>query len=97
MQVDGIDAAISEIDREVDADVESFHTAITMLTTFPRVSDLSARVIMAEIKRGSCNCCRCFSSILKTGPAQLGGFPRGGRSLRSAHRAVAEGDGLRGE
>jgi transposase len=48
-QVDAIDAAISEIDREVDANVEPFRTAVTILTTIPGVSDLSARVIMAEI------------------------------------------------
>ncbi len=48
-QVDAIDAAISEIDREVDANVEPFRTAITLLTTIPGVSDLSARVIIAEI------------------------------------------------
>jgi transposase len=48
-QVDAIDAAISEIDREVDANVEPFRTAITILITIPGVSDLSARVIMAEI------------------------------------------------
>jgi transposase len=48
-QVDAIDAAISEIDREVDANVEPFRTEITILITSPGVSDLSARVIMAEI------------------------------------------------
>jgi transposase len=48
-QVDAVDAAISEIDREVDANVEPFRTAITILLTIPGVSDLSARVIMAEI------------------------------------------------
>jgi transposase len=48
-QADAIDAAISEIDREVDAHVEPFRTGITILTTIPGVGDLSARVIMAEI------------------------------------------------
>ena len=47
-QVDAIDAAISEIDREVDANVEPFRAGITILTTIPGVGDLSARVI-AEI------------------------------------------------
>jgi hypothetical protein len=78
MQVDAIDAAISEIDREVDANVESFHTAITMLTAFPGVSDLSARVIMA-VKRGSWSCCRCFSSILKTGLRSSEDFREGSK------------------
>jgi transposase len=48
-QVDAIDAAISEIDREVDANDEPFRTAITILTTIPGFSELSARVIIAEI------------------------------------------------
>ena len=48
-QVDAIDAAIDRIDREVDAHVEPFRAAIVILTTIPGVSDLSARVIMAEI------------------------------------------------
>jgi transposase len=41
-QVDAIDAAISEIDRGVDANVEPFRTGITILTTIPGVGDLSA-------------------------------------------------------
>jgi len=48
-QIDALAGAIAEIDREVDAHVEPFRTAITLLTTIPGVSDLSARVIMAEI------------------------------------------------
>ncbi len=48
-QVDAIDAAIAEIDREVDAKIEPFHVAASLLTTIPGVSDLSARVIIAEI------------------------------------------------
>lgn len=48
-QVDAIDAAISQIDQEVDAHVEPFRAAITILTTIPGISDLSARVIIAEI------------------------------------------------
>jgi transposase len=47
--IDALAGAIAEIDREVDAHVEPFRTAITLLTTIPGVSDLSARVIMAEI------------------------------------------------
>jgi transposase len=48
-QIDTFDAAIAEIDGEVDANVEPFRTAIRLLTTIPGVSDLSARTIMAEI------------------------------------------------
>jgi len=50
-QIDAIDGAIGEIDREVDAHVEPFRTAIGLPTTIPGVSDLSARVILAEIGR----------------------------------------------
>jgi len=47
--IDAIDAAITEIDREVDANIEPFRTAITILSTIPGVSQLSAEVIAAEI------------------------------------------------
>ncbi len=50
-QIDALDAAIAEIDQEVDADVEPFRAAIALLTTIPGVSALSARVILAEIGR----------------------------------------------
>jgi transposase len=50
-QVDALDAAIGDIDREVDAHVEPFRAAIQLLTTIPGISDLSARVIIAEIGR----------------------------------------------
>jgi transposase len=50
-QIDAIDGAIGEIDREVDTHIEPFRTAIGLLTTIPGVSDLSARVILAEIGR----------------------------------------------
>jgi transposase len=50
-QIDAIDAAIEEIDQEVDADVEPFRTAIALLTTIPGVSVLSAEIILAEIGR----------------------------------------------
>ena len=48
-QIDTFDAAIAEIDEEVDANVEPFRVAIRLLTTIPGGSDLSARTIMAEI------------------------------------------------
>ena len=47
--IDAIDAAITEIDREVDANIEPFRTAITILSTIPGVSQLSAEVIAPEI------------------------------------------------
>jgi transposase len=50
-QIDAIDGAIAEIDREVDTNLEPFRAAIRLLTTIPGVSDLSARVILAEIGR----------------------------------------------
>jgi transposase len=48
-QIDAINAAIGEIDQEVDAQVEPFRTAIQLLTTIPGISELSAGVILAEI------------------------------------------------
>jgi transposase len=48
-QIDTLDAAIVEIDQEVDANVEPFRAAITILTTIPGISELSARTIVAEI------------------------------------------------
>jgi transposase len=50
-QVDAIDAAIDQIDLEVDALVEPFRTAVQLLTTIPGIDELSARVILAEIGR----------------------------------------------
>ena len=48
-QIDTLEAAIDEIDREVDTHLEPFRTPIELLTSIPGVSDLSARVIVAEI------------------------------------------------
>jgi transposase len=48
-QIDAINAAIGQIDPEVDALIEPFRIAIQLLTTIPGVSDLSASVILAEI------------------------------------------------
>ena len=50
-QIDAINAAIGEIDQEVDAQIEPFRTAIQLLTTIPGISELSAGVILAEIGR----------------------------------------------
>ncbi len=48
-QIDTLDSAITEIDQEVDLNVEPFLAAITLLTTIPGISALSARMILAEI------------------------------------------------
>jgi transposase len=50
-QIDAIDATIGDIDQEVDAHVEPFRTTVQLLTTIPGVSELSARIILAEIGR----------------------------------------------
>src|SRR5580693_1717093 len=47
--IDAIDAAIGQIDQEVDAHVEPFRTTIKILSSIPGISDLSAEVIVAEI------------------------------------------------
>jgi transposase len=47
--IDVLNASIDEIDREVDANIEPFRTAIQILSTIPGISQLSAEVIVAEI------------------------------------------------
>jgi transposase len=49
--IDAIDAAITQIDQEVDAQIEPFRTTIQLLTTIPGINELSACVILAEIGR----------------------------------------------
>ncbi|MCP4382424.1 MAG: IS110 family transposase [Hyphomicrobiales bacterium] len=46
-----LDAAVAEIDREVEDIIEPFRQAVSLLTSIPGISDLSARVILAEIGR----------------------------------------------
>jgi len=46
-QIDALTSAIAEIDREVEAVIEPFRTAIKLLNSIPGVSDLSAQTIMA--------------------------------------------------
>ena len=48
-QVDALDAAIAEIDREADAGLACFRDAVKQLSTIPGVSELSAQVILSEI------------------------------------------------
>ena len=47
--VDALDAAIAEIDAEVDRDLDPFRQAVRQLRTIPGVSDLTAQVIVSEI------------------------------------------------
>jgi len=48
-QVDALDAAIAEIDLEVDRGLDPFRQAVCQLRTIPGVSDLTAQVIVSEI------------------------------------------------
>ena len=48
-QIDAIDAAIEQIDQEVDAEFAPFRDAVRLLSTIPGVGDLGARVIVSEI------------------------------------------------
>ena len=50
-QIDAINAAIEQIDQEVDQRVEPFRTTVLLLTTIPGIDELSAGVILAEIGR----------------------------------------------
>jgi transposase len=47
--LDATDAAIARIDKEVDGNVEPFRSAIQLLNTIPGLSQLTSRVIVAEI------------------------------------------------
>lgn len=48
-QIDGLDAAIATIDREVDEGLAPFRVAVELVSTIPGVSALSAQVIVSEI------------------------------------------------
>jgi transposase len=48
-QFDALDDAITEIDAEVDRDLDPFRQAVRQLRTIPGVSDLTAQVIVSEI------------------------------------------------
>jgi transposase len=48
-QFDALDAAIAEIDAEVDRDLDPFRQAVRLLRTIPGVSDLTAQIIVSEI------------------------------------------------
>ena len=48
-QIDSFDAAIAQIDREVDANLASFRTGIELLISIPGVAALAAQTIISEI------------------------------------------------
>lgn len=48
-QIDAFDAAIAELDREVDTGLACFRDAVERLSTIPGISQLSAQVIVSEI------------------------------------------------
>jgi transposase len=48
-QIDALDAAIVDIDREVNRELDPFRDAVRLLRSIPGVSDLTARVIVSEI------------------------------------------------
>jgi transposase len=48
-QIDANNAAVEEIDQEVDAQIEPFRSAVQLLTTIPGIDELSACIILAEI------------------------------------------------
>src|SRR5262249_33183234 len=47
--IDTLDAAIAELDREVEAGIAPFRTAVEQVTTTPGVKSLAARTILSEI------------------------------------------------
>ena len=48
-QIDAIDTAVAEIDREVNDRIEPFRITVELLTTIPGIGELAARIIAAEI------------------------------------------------
>ena len=48
-QIDAIDTAVAEIDREVNERIEPFRITVELLTTIPGIGELAARIIAAEI------------------------------------------------
>ena len=48
-QINALDAAITEIDRVVDANLAPFRTGVELLTSIPGINTLSAQVILSEI------------------------------------------------
>lgn len=48
-QIDALDRAIAEVDKEVEANLAPFRDLIPVLTSIPGIGDLAARVLLAEI------------------------------------------------
>jgi len=48
-QIDALDEAIADIDREVNRELDPFRDAVRLLRSIPGVSDLTAQVIVSEI------------------------------------------------
>jgi transposase len=48
-QIDALDEAITDIDREVNRELDPFRDAVRLLRSIPGVSDLTAQVIISEI------------------------------------------------
>jgi transposase len=48
-QIDVLDRALAEIDKEIDAGLDPFRPFIPLLTSIPGIAELSARVVLAEI------------------------------------------------
>ena len=50
-QIDALEEAILEIDRQVEADIAPFRAAVKQLSSTPGVKGLAAKVIVSEISR----------------------------------------------
>jgi transposase len=48
-QIDALEAAIAEIDQQVEADIEPFRAAVKQLSSIPGVKALGGKVIVSEI------------------------------------------------
>jgi len=48
-QIEALDAAIAKLERHMGAAIAPFHSAVSLLTTMPGLSDTAARVRIAEI------------------------------------------------
>src|SRR6516162_3562559 len=48
-QIDAFDAAIARIDREVEASIAPFRTAVEQVSTVPGIKSLAAQTILSEI------------------------------------------------
>ena len=48
-QIDALDRAVTEIDKEVEAGLDPFRPLILVLTSIPGIGALAARVLLAEI------------------------------------------------